>query len=154
MHVVCKVAYHARDKGQGACLVSHWDKFIASRKIPAEADIRGNCLSFSDGGLGLAFAIDGGLYKTEHISVSCTYLILLYYFSSLFLMRQTNHVVVLVFLHQRHQQSGDDTSLHVQDRSCLPLFRVQLHIVHSLNHHLQCIPRERNRCYQHNMSLT
>lgn len=77
-HVVCRAAYHARDKGQGACLVSHWDKVVASRKIPAEADVCCNCLSFSDGGLGLAFAIDGGLYETEHISIFCISLITVY----------------------------------------------------------------------------
>ena len=63
-HAVGRVTYHPRDKGQGACLVSHWDKFVTARKIPAHGDVCCDCLSFIDGGLGLALAIDGGLYET------------------------------------------------------------------------------------------
>lgn len=50
------------------------------------------------------------------------------------------HLLVHAFLHQGDGQSGNDSSLDVQDGGGLAVLRVELHVILALDHKLQRIP--------------
>lgn len=56
-----QISYHARDKRQGAGVISHGDKFVTSGQIPAEADVSCNVCRSVDNIAGPALAVNGGL---------------------------------------------------------------------------------------------
>lgn len=60
---VQQLSYHAGDQCQGAGVIPHGDKLVTSWQIPVEGDVSCNVLSSVDSVMGLALAVDGGLYR-------------------------------------------------------------------------------------------
>lgn len=61
------------------------------------------------------------------------------------------HLFAHVFFLQGHSQSGDDTSLHVQDGGSLSILGVQFHVVLTLDHNLQGVSKRKTWVYFYNI---